>query len=327
MKIIHIKSGLNIKYNNNETTKEIVFGINNSNNIIQNTTFQLNIEILDPFTFNNIIEKSEKKLIEKGFLFYSYAYEKSFAHYLCQTVPKLYDYINTYSNYKLLIPESRYNNLCKDILKLLNISESQIVILEDGIIYDILDYIITPIYHAIPSYMTSNQLSIFKKIRDNLEIKQNLNPRRNIYIKRDGIPNDNFGNSETGILRQIKNENELIDSLRIKGFEIISLGDKHIIENIILLNDINICITPLGANMLNFIFSNAPKKIICLSNHNNFGFEQYISTIDNLNNCKTNHNLLRYNSISIDPLNQWNGSFNVNIKDIIKTIDDDNKNI
>jgi hypothetical protein len=60
MKIIHIKSGLNIKYNNNETTKEIVFGINNSNNIIQNTTFQLNIEILDPFTFNNIIEKSEK---------------------------------------------------------------------------------------------------------------------------------------------------------------------------------------------------------------------------------------------------------------------------
>jgi capsular polysaccharide biosynthesis protein len=323
MKLIHIKSGVDIKYNNNETTKEIVFGLNNFNNVIQKITFQSNLEILEQSKFRNIIEKSEQILIEKGYLFYSFAYEKSFAHYLTQTVPKLYDYINTYSDYKLLIPESRYNNLCKDILKLLNISENKIVILQDGVIYNILDYITTPLYDAIPSYMNSNQISIYKKFRENLDIKPNVNPSRNIYIKRDGIPNDSFGNSETGILRQIKNENELIYLLRIKGFEIISLGDKHIIEKKILLNDINICITPLGANMLNFIFSNAPKKIICMSNHNNFGFEQYISIIDNLNNCKTNHNLLRYNSISIDPLNQWNGSFNVNIKDIIKMIDDE----
>ena len=320
MKLIHIKSGLDIKYNNNETTKEFVFGLNNLNIVVQKITFQSNLEILEQTKFQNIIEKSEQIIIEKGYLFYSFAYEKSFAHYLCQTVPKLYDYINTYSNYKLLIPESRYNNLCKDILKLLNISENQIIILQDGIIYNILDYITTPLYDAVPSYMNSNQISIYKKIRENLDIKPNINPRRNIYIKRDGIPNNNFGNSETGILRQIKNENELIEQLKIKGFEIISLGDKHINEKKILLDDINIVLTPLGANMLNFIFSNAPKKIICMSNHNNFGFEQFISIIEILNGCKTNSKLLRYNSIDIDPLNQWNGSFNVNIKDILTTI-------
>ena len=112
----------------------------------------------------------------------------------------------------------------------------------------------------------------------------------------------------------------MIEQLKIKGFEIISLGDKHINEKKILLDDINIVLTPLGANMLNFIFSNAPKKIICMSNHNNFGFEQFISIIEILNGCKTNSKLLRYNSIDIDPLNQWNGSFNVNIKDILTTI-------
>lgn len=323
MKIIHIKCGLDITYNNNEITKEIVFGINNSNSIIQNITFQTNIEILEETKFTNIIEKGEQRIIEKGYLFYSFAYENSFTHYLLQTVPKLNDYINTYSNYKLLIPESRYNELCKDILSLLNISESQIVILQDGVIYNIIDYITTPLYSCVPDHITSNQISIYSKIREQLDIKPNVNPRRNIYIKRDDIPNINFGNSETGILRKIKNENELIDQLRMKGFEIISLGDKHIIEKKILLDDINIVVTPLGANMLNFIFSNAPRKIICMSNHNNFGFEQFISIIEMLNGSTTINKLLRYESIDIDPTNKWNGSFNVNIRDIITIIDNE----
>jgi hypothetical protein len=80
-------------------------------------------------------------------------------------------------------------------------------------------------------------LQIYNKIREPLNIKQNV-PLRNVYLKRDGVPNNIFGNSETGILRQIFNEDMLIERLKSLGFEIIVLGNKNILEktNIVLQN-------------------------------------------------------------------------------------------
>jgi capsular polysaccharide biosynthesis protein len=244
---------------------------------------------------------------------------------MTQTVPKLYEYINSYSNYKLLIPKHKYNNLCKDILKLLNINNENIYILEDETIYIINDYITSNKYNSLPDNFTHNHLWIYKKIREPLNILPNNNPYKKIYLKRDGISNNNFGNSEIGIKRQIINENELMSHLIKMNFEIIHLGDKFISEKKEFLENSKVIITPLGANCLNLIFSNAPKHIIMLSNHNNFGYEYYNSLCEELNNEKINSKFIQYNSIyNNDETNEWNGSFYVNIdqiNDYLKSIE------
>ena len=316
MRILYTNDNINIQYNHNEITKETIFGLDDNNNIIQNITFQTNIEILDIDKFKDIIVSSNQIIVENGYLFYSYAYEISLTHYLCETVPKLYDYINNYKNYKLLIPEHRYNNLCKDILNLLDINESQIIILRDKNIYIINDYIITNIYHNIPGNLIYTHICTYKKIREKLNILPNIEPLRKVYLKRDGVPNDLYGNYEVGILRKIINEDELINELIKEGFEIITLGTKNINEKSFLLNNIKILITPLGANCMNLIFSNSPHKIIYLSNNEMFGNEHYNWLSEELNNSKINSNIIRYEGFKTDPLNQWNNSFNVSIKDI-----------
>ena len=320
MRILYINDNINIKYFNNEIFKETIFGLDDNNNIIQNITFQNNIEILDIDKFKNIIIESNEIIIENGYLFYSYSNEISFCHYLCETVPKLYNYLNIYSNYKLLIPEHRYNNLCKNILNLLDINESQIYILKNKNIYNINDYIITNIYYAVPSNFIYDHIFIYKKIREKLNILPNIEPLRKVYLKRDGFQNPLFGNSETGILRQIINEDELIKELIKEGFEIITPGNKNINEKSFLLNNIKILITPLGANCMNLIFSNSPHNIIYLSNNEMFGNENYSSLSEELNNCKINSIIIRYDGIRTDPLNQWNNSFNVDIKGILYKI-------
>lgn len=217
-----------------------------------------------------------------------------------------------------MIPESRYNNFCKDVLELVKINKNQIQILLDNTVYYVKDYVKTNVYHAMPAQFTEAHLNIYSKIRNNLNIVQNTNPTKKIYLKRDGKPNVEYGNSETGIIRQIENENELMNSLRNIGFDIVTLGDKHIVEKSNVLNDSNIIITPLGANCVNLIFSNAPKNIIFLSNQNMFGDEYFISLFEKLNHAKINYLIFRYDGIHHDVTNQWNISFNVNIEEIIK---------
>lgn len=78
--------------------------------------------------------------------------------------------------------------------------------------------------------------------------------------------------------------------------------------------------TPLGANCYNFIFCNAPKHIIYLSNTELFGNNIYTSLSRELNNADVKESIFRYSGVSYDPTNQWNNSFYVNIDEIISYI-------
>jgi capsular polysaccharide biosynthesis protein len=325
MKLLYIEDGMTINYNRCETNMETIFGLDEQNNIIQGFTFQTDITIVDKTKFDEIVNNSNKQNLENGFLFYSFRYQIYFAHYMTQTVPKLYEYINNYSNYKLLIPNNSYNKLCKDILQNLNINIENITVLQDKTMYIINDYITSNLYNSLPSDFTSNHLWIFHKIREPLNIIKNNQPYKKIYIKRDGFINSDFGNSETGIKRQIINENELIERLIKMDFKIVHLGDKLLSEKKNILENSKLVITALGANCLNIIFSNAPKNMIILSNNENFGYDYYINLCQALSNEKINSVLFKYESLyNNDNLNQWNSSFYVNIDklcDYIKSID------
>ena len=321
LKLVYFNEPLNIKIlSTNENSKEYLFDLDNNQG--SKLTFEGGLEILDnnnqKLDINNIVSKFEIIDLENCFLFYSYYYQISYCHYITQTLPKLYDYLINYNKYKLLIPKIFYNSLCKEILDLLNINN--IYILEENKIYNIKNLICIKHYQSPPSNFTTNHLNIYNLLRDKinmLSLKPNENStnyNRLIYLKRDGIPNKDYGNSETGILRQIINENELIDYLKNKNFEIITLGDKSLKEKYSLLKNSKILITPLGANCMNLIFSDCPKNVIVLSNDNNFGFDYYINLMHTLTNTKSNNILIKCKTIyNNDKLNRWNGSFKVDI--------------
>jgi capsular polysaccharide biosynthesis protein len=328
MKLFVIKDGIEINYNKNEKFIETVFGLDDNNKLIQKAIFPTEI-YFDNIKFykfiDNALEHNNIEQIDHGFLLYSFAYQISYGHFMTQTIPKLYDYLNNYKNFKLLIPENHYNNLYKDIINILNIDNNNVYILKSYTIYNILNYTTGKFYEVLSNINEYNW--IYTQLRNGLMIKK-PEYRRYVYLKKDGMANNNYNNNETGIIRKILNEDELIDKLKTYNFEIITLGDKLLKEKAKLLEDIDILITQNGANCMNFIFSNGPKNIIILSNNTPIGVDFYLNYCEILNNTKINHLLLTYPS---DPkyndiTNRWNNAFTVNIQQIENIINSLKKN-
>lgn len=327
-KLLYWNDGIEIHYNGCESIKEILFEIDDNNKIFNTCKI-----FASPFTYNK--EKYDKEIekitnivnIEKGFLFYSFIYQKAFGHFIGQTLPKILDYLeickNVDKNIPLIIPKIFYNIITKNILELLNIEN--IIILEDKTIYTINNLITIPHYTTVPDPPTNKHIEIYNLIREHLNINnknenenKNKNIKRKIYLKRDNFKSTEYGNDETGIYRQIVNEAELIDVLVDKGFEIITLGNSNIIEKSNLLSNTEIVVTPLGSNCFNFIFSNAPTTIIYVSNQEQFGDDYFTNLINTLNNTNIKSHTLRFESLRhlCDPLNGCNSPYYVDIQQI-----------
>jgi capsular polysaccharide biosynthesis protein len=318
IQLIHFENGIEVDYNGSERNPEWIFAFNNLNEFMQKFTYPCDIFSSQ---ISTMLDKTKDTVIieEDSFLYYSFWYQCSFSHYMCQTLPKLLYYNNTD---RLVIPKSTYTKLCKDILSQLNIENERILILEDNIKYIFKNLKTTHHeYHGPGGFIHRDMYSICNLLRQNLNIKQNM-ATRNVYLKRDGVANIDFGNGEVGHFRKIINETEIISYLESKGFEIIHLGDKTIKEKCELLRDINILITPLGANCMNLIFSNCPKNILMLSNDRPIGPDYFINLCNGLNNCSTKNKVITYHSINLneDPKNSTNSPFKVEISDIINYI-------
>jgi capsular polysaccharide biosynthesis protein len=319
IQLIHFESGVEVDYNNSEKNPEWVFAFDSSNNFLQKFTYPCDIFSEE---ISSMLQKTKDTIIveEDSFLYYSFWYQNSFSHYMCQNLPKLLYYNRTD---RLVIPKSTYTILCKDILELLNIENDRLLILEDNIKYIFKNLKTTHHeYHGPGGLIHNDMYSICELLRKNLNITGNLTTR-NVYLKRDGVVNIEFGNGEVGHYRKIVNETEIISYLETQGFEIIHLGDKTIREKCELLKDINILITPLGANCMNLIFSNCPKNILMLSNDRPIGPEYFINLCNALNNCSVNSRVITYPSINLneDPKNSTNSPFRVDLSDIINYIE------
>ena len=180
MKLVYFDDGHKFYCNNVETFREYVYAVDNNNNLIQKAIFPCDIQL--DINLNDIISNYKTINIDKGYLLYSFAYEISFGHYIGQTIPKLYEYMEKYSDYKLIIPKNRYHNICKEILNLVNIDFSQIEILEEGYIYNIENYINIPNFNCVPDMYTPTHINIYNKIREPLLITENKSPNRNVYL-------------------------------------------------------------------------------------------------------------------------------------------------
>lgn len=315
--IIHLKNGINVSFNGNESNKEIVFFFDENKNYIQKTTYPVEIHFDN---VNNILDNIKEKIYikEKCFFYYSFYYQVSYAHYLTQCVPKLKYYMNDMSR-TLVIPKSTYNKFCKDILSILNIPEEKILVLDDNIEY-VFDDIFTvehigSQWNGVGGEINLDGIDVYKKIRTSLRLECNTNPYRKVYLKRDGKSNSSYGNGEVGIFRKIDNEDELITLLIDQGFEIIELGTKTIKEKTNDLRDIHTLVTQIGANLMNLIFCNSLKNLLLLSNEYPLGSEYYCGLIDYLNPILANKKIFTYSSSSCgaDPKNITNNPFVVDI--------------
>jgi hypothetical protein len=324
IKLVHIKDGLDIIHNVNEENREVLFGINQENEFIQGLTYPTHMH----FDLN-AINKNDKEIIHiknKSFLYYSFNYQISFAHYITQCLPKLKKFIEN-NDLLLIVPESTYNEISKDIFNILNIGNERILILKDGINYTFDElYTVEHIgnqWHGPGGDINEDGIKVYELIRKNLNIFPNDKPHRKVYLKRDSTPNITHGNGEVGIIRKILNEEKLIDFLVKNKFEIIELGNKSINYKKEALKDIKILVTQLGANCTNLIFSNNIENSIFLSNDRPIGERFYIDVFNRLNNSKNKHHNLYYRSenINADPKNGWNSPFFIDTNDIKNILD------
>jgi capsular polysaccharide biosynthesis protein len=323
IKLVHIKNGIDIVHNTSEQNKEVLFGFNDQNNFIQGLTYPTNM-----YFDMDVLNKNNREIINiknKSFLYYSFNYQISFAHYMTQCLPKLKTFIEN-DDMLLVIPESTYNETCKDILNILNININKILIVKDDVEYRFDElYVVEHIgdQWGGPGNINEDGVKVCELIRKNLNIFPTNKPYRKVYLKRDGAPNTTHGNGEVGITRKILNEEKLIDFLKNNEFEIIELGSKSINDKKEALKDIKILITQLGANCMNLIFSNNIENSIFLSNDRPIAEAFYINMFNRLSNNKNNHHNLYYKSedINADPKNGWNSPFIVNVNDIKNILD------
>ena len=327
MKLISCSESIPVRYDHNdERNVETIFGLNDNNEIIQYTTFQFVIHP-DIEALQQAINARQKTIeIDKGFLYYSFRYQISFGHYMCQTVPLLYEYKTHYATkgYKLLVPKNHHNLFQQRLLELVGISEEHIFVLSDDAFYEIVELAPRRRWHhsCIPDGYTHDHLQAWNMIRQGLfqtiGLTNIVGPKtRKVYLKRDQATNTEYGNTEIGILRQISNENELIEHLKSRGFEIIWLGDKSIDEKAVLLSNIDILITPWGSNCFNLIFSSSPKRMFMFGNDRSFGGDYFRRMSEVLNNSYIDYKSKYYNIDGkiIDPTNGSNASFYVDLND------------
>jgi len=313
IEIIHTKP-IEIVHNNYENNYEILFAYID-NIYVQKFTYPTNIIN----NFGYLLKDKKKINIEcESFLLYSFYYQISFAHFVYQCLPKLKYYLEEFYDAKIVIPKSSYNYFVEEILFYCNINKDNIIFLEEDIVYNF-KILHTFSHNEYTMDINPDIIYVFDKIRSCLNITENKNPYRKIYLKKDGEINKKYGNSEVGVSRVIINEEELTTYLKSEGFEIITLGDKNILEKNKLLEDVDILITQIGANCINFLFSNSPKKILFLSNEFPIGKDFYINMTSNLNKSVIQHDIFCYRTeINYDNKNHTNGQFIVNMVDIKK---------
>ena len=111
----------------------------------------------------------------------------------------------------------------------------------------------------------------------------------------------------------------MINTLESKGFEIITLGTKTLNDKSVLLKDVDVLITQLGANCMNLFLSNGPNKLLLLSNDKPIWDKYYVGLCSQLNGRNISHNLLTYKGDGSkgDPKNIWNNPFSVSVGDVL----------
>ena len=315
---IYISSkNIPVKLSNGTNIHENIFIYDNNKNFIQKSSFlcDMNFNLDINFTKENIL------INEPSFLFYTNSQEKAFGHYMFELINKIYFILqneNVFKNTKILIPDMYNFESIQKILQYIKLDKN-IVLLKNNTLYKC-NNLMRIKQSTDFRNLNNSSICCINLIKKLLNIKENKNPYKKLYLKRNSSNNNSTGLYNIGKYRSIINELKLIDYLRSQEFEIVEVGNLTITDKSNLLTDVNILITPLGGNCFNLLFSNTPKNILFLSNEHEISFE-FIKNIlrsnEILNNTETNISIHKSKTIyNLDPENCTNGSYEVDINNV-----------
>jgi capsular polysaccharide biosynthesis protein len=226
--------------------------------------------------YTNIIENIEnQKIIREKVFFFIYNFD-NYYHYLYDTLPYLYTYLElkkTDSAIKLLV---NYPNKDKTEFYKFNeeflfkiVSKNDIIIHNENNIYESL-YVSTSLTHGGLSNNSPRKeiFEIYELIKKNI----NYNNIKNIYkddsgykklyiSRRTWLNNDrsNIGTDYTS-RRKMMNEDDLVSELNKKGFYEIFAENLNTDEKIYLFSNANEIVGSIGGGMANLLFSPSSVK-------------------------------------------------------------------
>lgn len=178
------------------------------------------------------------------------SYFQNYYHWLLEAVPRLFLLKEKATQYKLLL-NANSPNFIKQYVSLFGFKE--IVYLEDNYL--------AKVKHVTFTTFTSRGLAMYEPVIRNMvkwlfkknEILENSNPTKNIFITR-----------KNAKYRRLINEDEIISYLSSNGFEIVTLENLTIKEQMQLFANAKNVIGTQGAGMANMIYSTHGKMLITI---------------------------------------------------------------
>jgi hypothetical protein len=229
----------------------------------------------------NFIKKRDINKVtneEKNPLFFFIYNTDNYYHFVYDSLP----YLITFLDLKEKIPNIKllmnYPNFAKtefykfviEFLNLLNIGIDDIFIINKNTLYSEI-YISSSYTHGIDSNLPPRKeiydfyQSIVTNIKNNITTTKNL-PKK-IYISRRTWMHGDTSNIGTNYTtrRKLINEDELVEILKKNGFEEIFSENLNTIEKILLFNNADIVVGPIGGGLCNVLFSKKDCRLISIN--------------------------------------------------------------
>ena len=207
-------------------------------------------------------------------VFYYVYNNENYYHFVYDTLPYLISFFKlkqTIKNLKLLVYYSNNNSFYKfftEFLNILNINESDLVILNSSTLYKKVYISSSYTYGKDPKQAPHNEIyELYNDIINNV-ISTNDKSKfpKKFYISRRSWIHNDFSNIGTNYTtrRVCTNENELVNLLNNNGYEEIFTENLSVIDKILLFNNAESIIGATGGGLVNVLFSKPTCKLITL---------------------------------------------------------------
>ncbi len=228
---------------------------------------------------------------EEGFLFYSNPHTCNFQHFLTELFPKLIDYLDTMEglgrSIPLIVPDYILNKFINELLEVMNLKDS-VEIIGSGVhfIKNLYSSSFVPNFHAahprlIRTFKLLHQRCL-EKFPSSFTNTGTTTPPSRTYLGRDKAGSSEYNNTNTGVKRVILNEDLMCQMLEKHGFATTVLGTCSLAEKKQKLENKEIIISPIGANLMNLVFLTPPyPKLILIIYSSNFRAYDYFIDIFN----------------------------------------------
>lgn len=239
------------------------------NPIRENIMSLKNLKSDDTYQVDNNLEINNTIDIPVFFFIYNV---DNYYHFVYDTLPYLISFKEIkkkHKDLKLLMNfsygKSYLYRFVKEFLDLLNISDNDIIIVDENTEYKKV-FISSSYTHEYDSNKPPRKeiFELYNSLHNNIKVESNL-PKK-IYISRRTWLNDDTSNIGTNYTtrRKLVNEDELVEYLKENGYEEVFTENYTTIEKINLFRNCEVVIGAIGGGLCNVLFSNNTKLIsIC----------------------------------------------------------------